>query len=292
MTNRLELNWKLDGFVDEQRYYCSTTSFTAETKPAPKAVLASDVRTYIDTDVEVNKTYYTAIGSVKNSVEKLSDISSVFTNVDIYANQVVSLLRFNNNILDETAKIWTVNGTPVFEANQAKYNAWNITSAHDSNLVFDGDFTIEALVTYEDFTRLYNTLIASGNASWSSPVSFVMTYGDTAGSEYVSLRRKMALSVYTNVPLIATTSVFEANVKTHVAFQRSGSTLRVYKAGILEASVTFAGTIHFSIPTHGTSVGLTRWDTSTGYGRSLVDAMRITKGIARYNANFTPPVFL
>ena len=66
MTNRLELNWKLDGFVDEQRYYCSETAFTAETKPAHKAVLAGDVRTYIDTDVEVNKTYYIAIGSVKN----------------------------------------------------------------------------------------------------------------------------------------------------------------------------------------------------------------------------------
>jgi len=292
MTNRLELNWKLDGFVDEQRYYCSETAFTAETKPAHKAVLAGDVRTYIDTDVEVNKTYYTAIGSVKNSVEKLSDISSVFTNVDIYANQVVSLLRFNNNILDETAKIWTVSGTPVFENEQAKFNAWNITSAHDSNLVFDGDFTLEALVTYEDFTRLYNTLIASGNTAWSNPVSFIMTYGDTADSQYVSLRRKMALSVYTNVPLIATTSAFEANVKTHVAFQRSGSTLRVYKAGVLESSVTFTGVIHFSIPTHGTSFGLSRWDTSNAYCRALVDAMRITKGIARYNANFTPPVFL
>ena len=292
MTNRLELNWSLDGVVDEQRYYCSETPIDPENLPVPKAVLTNNVRSYVDTAIDVDKTYYTAIGSVKNSVEKLSDISSIFTNADMYANQVVSLLRFNNNILDEKGKVWSANGTPVFETDQAKFNAWNITSTHDSNLVFEGDFTLEALVTYEDFTRLYNTLIASGNAVWSSPVSFVITYGDTASGQYVPLRRKMALSVYTNVPLISTTSVFEANVKTHVAFQRSGSTLRVYKAGILEASVTFAETIHFSIPTHGTSVGLAKWDTSTGYGRVLVDAMRITKGVARYNANFTPPVFL
>lgn len=25
MTNRLEINWKLDGDIDEQRYYCSET---------------------------------------------------------------------------------------------------------------------------------------------------------------------------------------------------------------------------------------------------------------------------
>lgn len=74
MTNRLENNWKLDGFVDEQRYYCSETPFTAETRPAPKTVLANDVRTYVDTAVDVDKTYYVAVGSVKNGVEKLSNI--------------------------------------------------------------------------------------------------------------------------------------------------------------------------------------------------------------------------
>ena len=74
MTNRLELNWKLDGFVDEQRYYCSETPFTAETKPIVKAVLANDVRSYVDATIEVGKTYYVAVGSVKNGVEKLSNI--------------------------------------------------------------------------------------------------------------------------------------------------------------------------------------------------------------------------
>lgn len=74
MTNRLELNWKLDGFVDEQRYYCSETPIDPENLPVPKAVLAGDVRAYVDTDVEIGKTYYVRVGSVKNDVEKLSDV--------------------------------------------------------------------------------------------------------------------------------------------------------------------------------------------------------------------------
>lgn len=74
MTNRLELNWKLDGFVDEQRYYCSETPIDPENLPAPKAVFSGDARTYVDTAIEVGKTYYVAVGSVKNGVEKLSDI--------------------------------------------------------------------------------------------------------------------------------------------------------------------------------------------------------------------------
>ncbi len=79
MTNRLELNWKLDGFVDEQRYYCSETPIDPENLPAPKAILAGDERTYVDTDVEIGKTYYVRVGSVKNGVEKLSIVVSIST---------------------------------------------------------------------------------------------------------------------------------------------------------------------------------------------------------------------
>ncbi|RLL31774.1 hypothetical protein D9K80_14640, partial [Acinetobacter cumulans] len=37
-TNRLELNWKLDGFVDEQRYYCSETAIDPLNLPPHKAI--------------------------------------------------------------------------------------------------------------------------------------------------------------------------------------------------------------------------------------------------------------
>ncbi len=77
MTNRLELNWKLDGFIDEQRYYCSETPIDPENLPLPKAVLAGDVRTYTDIDVEVGKTYYVAVSSVKNAIEKFSEIKNL-----------------------------------------------------------------------------------------------------------------------------------------------------------------------------------------------------------------------
>lgn len=77
MTNRLELNWKLDGFVDEQRYYCSETAIDLENLPAAKVILAGDLRTYTDIDVEVGKTYYVAVSSVKNGIEKFSEVLTV-----------------------------------------------------------------------------------------------------------------------------------------------------------------------------------------------------------------------
>lgn len=73
MTNRLELNWKLDGFVDEQRYYCSEAPINPISLPNPKVVLPGDVRSYIDTAITFGLAYYVRIGSVKNGVEKLSE---------------------------------------------------------------------------------------------------------------------------------------------------------------------------------------------------------------------------
>ena len=77
MTNRLELNWKLDGFVGEHRYYCSETPIDIENLPEPKAIFAGDVRTYIDSDCVAGKKYYLRVGAVKNGVEKISDEKSM-----------------------------------------------------------------------------------------------------------------------------------------------------------------------------------------------------------------------
>lgn len=82
MTNHLTLNWKVDGFVDEQRYYCSETTIDSENLPVPKAVFSATARTYIDTQIESGKKYYVRISSVKNGVEKISAESTVNTKVD------------------------------------------------------------------------------------------------------------------------------------------------------------------------------------------------------------------
>ena len=99
MTNRLEWSWKLDGFVDEQRYYCSETPIDIENLPLPKAVLAGDVRIYVDTDVEINKTYYGCFGSVKNGIEKVSAEILVSTAEGLWFNteQVMNYLASNAN---------------------------------------------------------------------------------------------------------------------------------------------------------------------------------------------------
>ncbi|MFH7767570.1 hypothetical protein ACE01R_16415, partial [Acinetobacter sp. BSP-28] len=110
-------NWDLDGFIDEQRYYCSETPIDLLNLPVPKAILAGDVRTYTDFSITAGVTYYICVGSVKNGVEKLSDIV-VMTARDEYWANVTSLLHFNgaNNsttFTDQKGIVWNRSGNPV-----------------------------------------------------------------------------------------------------------------------------------------------------------------------------------
>ncbi len=78
MTDRIEYAWDLDGFCDEQRYYCSLSPINVNNPPTANAVISNSARTYIDTDVVLNEMHYARFSSVKNGVEKFSDEISTF----------------------------------------------------------------------------------------------------------------------------------------------------------------------------------------------------------------------
>ena len=103
MTNRLKLNWKLDGFVDEQRYYCSETPIDVNALPVPTEVLTGDSRSHSDTDIVYGKTYRVRIGSVKNNTEKISNEVVV----DTLSDKAVALLYFDP-LHDPTAHLFFV----------------------------------------------------------------------------------------------------------------------------------------------------------------------------------------
>ncbi len=101
MTNRLELNWSLDGFVDEQRYYCSETSIDQSNLPLPKAILDGETRTYVDNDIALGETYYIRIEAVKNGESKISEEVVVIASRDWVPSSLESL------------KSWLVSDNPL-----------------------------------------------------------------------------------------------------------------------------------------------------------------------------------
>lgn len=175
MTNRLELNWKLDGLVNEQRYYCSETPINPLSPPPPKAILAGDVRTYTDTNIEVGKKYYVRIGSVKNNVEKASDERSI-----IVQNLLINMPLLNDLTNIGKASISAVNtGNVQYDLEKgALFGGSSKYITINTNVVnFNADYKISlevtptslAAVTQYGFTGV---IFSNSTGGWSSPNKF------------------------------------------------------------------------------------------------------------------------
>ena len=280
MTNRLELNWKVDGFVDEQRYYCSETPIDLNNLPVPKVIIAEDARTYTDTAIEVGKTYYVAVGSVKGSIEKVSQVIKVVAGGDPHWDKVVALLHFDGDLTDEVGGAWGSIGSP---------SITDTNHLFDKNLLFSGNGGQHITKTFVD-------------ALGTDDFTIEMFIRRAAYSGYMclfdsrSIANSDGLAIYTsstltgNVPVIwASTQVLKGVSEiphsewVHIAVCRRSGTLYYFTGGILQNSANFTN----NLTNKSVRLGASR-EGSQSYG-GHIDELRITKGVARYTANFTPP---
>lgn len=288
MINRLEISWKLDGFVDEQRYYCSETAFTAETKPEPKVVLAGDLRTYTDTDIESGKTYYVAVGSVKNSTEKLSEVKLVRTVGDEYWTNVISLLHFDNSTDDEAGRLWSKVGSiefidnPEFFGKAAHFDSTSNYIHTDAAEFFDFNDSF----TVEFSAKIIARPLASGlgsiiNIGIPNTITLYSGFGvDSSGLPYFyEYNNNTGTRLFGSSPL-------PLNEKKHFAlcYNKTTNILYIFIDGILIASRTMPAITRPTDQRFTIGSGYTNYMTNC-----ILDEFRYTKGIARYIENFTPP---
>lgn len=272
-TNRLELNWKLDGFVDEQRYYCSETPIDTENLPAPKAVLANGVRSYVDAAVDVGKTYYIRVGAVKNGIEKIS--SEIFAGGDIYFDNVTLLIDADGgylNLINNTAiannsnTVVTkevANVLPKFSSDSFLYvNRRAITANFVSSL--GSIFTIE-VVGFPNFSNTLNW------ANW-------LSVGDT----YCVRNNNLSQLTFGRT---GKTPTFDSGAKAvtaresiHVCIMSDGVNICTFINGVLVRTYAYSAMTASSLIFNG--------DFS-----SYIEAVRVTNSITRYSmSGFTPPV--
>lgn len=140
-----------------------------------------------------------------------------------------------------------------------------------------GDFTIEGWVRPTAFTNAEGIVIGLVQVGTNN-LWFLCT--NTAGK-----------LKYQNNPInvVTTVAAMTLNTWNHVAVTRSGTTTRIFLNGNLEASVSdsfnYGNSPSFSLTVGGDNVGAT---SAQFFG--FLDDMRVTKGVARYTASFTPPV--
>ena len=140
-----------------------------------------------------------------------------------------------------------------------------------------GDFTIEAWVytasssygaifSTRGTVNTYDGISLQVRATGSSAVQLLMT--NTGPSVWQILTQGGAVS---------------SNTWTHIALVRNGTSVVVYINGTAAITQSFSGSVYQN--TTNVAVGTDPDGAMNGY----LDDLRITKGYARYTANFTPP---
>jgi len=158
--------------------------------------------------------------------------------------------------------------------------------AHDTTLdLSSGDFTIEASV-YINSLAFHNVILQKDQSFGTTFTSYTLMVSAAGKLEgHVGTGNSAGYSQWiSSAPGLITTGQFY-----HVAFTRQGAVLRLFVNGALVQTATQTGTpLDGGKPlVIGTYPG--GGGTADGWFNGYIDDLRITKGLARYTANFTPP---
>lgn len=210
---------------------------------------------------------------------------------DPYWASVVSLLNFpgtdgSTAIVDAKGKTWTAYGDAQIDTSLG-YNTCQFDGAgdyietpHSADFVFGtGDFTIEGI-------DIINAFGADPQALWEK-----RSTGFTTGDLIVYSMPDGGFNIYAYDysigALFSNSGLATAGVPFHWAWTRSGTTMRFWFNGALISSVTTSASLVSA------STPVTIGKDNAGGGRFWVNgrcrARRVTKGVCRYTAAFTPP---
>ena len=157
--------------------------------------------------------------------------------------------------------------SPKFGTGTAVMNAGRIRGTGGTLFIFPADFTIEFWVfPYENQPAATRALFGFNTA-----VDGILYSYNNLTIQNVSL---------------GTPSVLEPFQWHHLAIVRSSTTAYLFKNGIQDLTGTVSGTVNSTGARYG--LGMSPVD-ATIYVNGKFDEFRVTKGVARYTANFTPP---
>ena len=234
---------------------------------------------------------------LKLSNVKVAGQSSGETNF----NKVSLLLPFDGSdtatsTSDESDNSHTITfaGTAQLDTAQKKFGTASLLLDGDSDYIqvadhdsfdFDaGNFTAECWIRFAALGN--NTIFSHWANGTASSMSYYLTYFNSSG--ILRLGYYLGSNLDTSYSWSPSTGTWY-----HIALERSGTTLKVYIDGTSVISVS-ASTTALRDSEDPFRVGVFN-DASTGspsldwYFNGHIDDLRITKGLARYGTNFTPP---
>jgi hypothetical protein len=154
-----------------------------------------------------------------------------------------------------------------------------------------GDFTIEMwLYVPTGYFQTIQRLVSTGSASPAGACYFSLGNDNGIGAGYLCAAVDLTspYDLASGNPLLASSTLFPVATWTHVALVRSGSSVVIYQGGVSVASVSNSAVWDFG-GSSGLRISGTNWEPATENLEGFIDDLRITKGVARYTAAFTPP---
>lgn len=210
---------------------------------------------------------------------------------DPYFSNVVSLLHFDGadgstTFTDQKGKTWTVGGNAQIDTAQSKFGGASglfdgsgdyLEAADSADWDFgSGDFTIECWMRPAVVNIRHTICIKSSLAQVTSWALYLVN----TQFEFNASTNDTSWDVV-NARLFGTAT---ANTWTHVAVSRSGTNWYYFQDGVQQgATGSASGTL--SANTRVVRIGYQGSHSLNGW----LDDLRITKGVARYTSNFTPP---
>lgn len=224
---------------------------------------------------------------------------------DPYFSNVSLLLHGNGTngsttIADNSPSPKTVTavGNAQISTAQSKFGgasiAFNGTGSYltvPDNTAFEfesGAFTIEAWIYFASHSG-NKVIAAKSNRNEAGGIgTFAIIINPDTKLKCLASSDSGPLDANWKIDLTGTTTL-STNTWHHVAFGRSGNTFALYVNGTQEATTTNSLTLvnNAQVLTIGT-LGYTS-GTFVNDFNGYIDDLRITKGVARYTANFTPP---
>jgi hypothetical protein len=188
----------------------------------------------------------------------------------------------STTFIDSSSNALTItpNGGVQISTEQSKFGGASVLLNTDSKFLgipsgslfqFPGDFTVECFVYPTAFTQLL-TAIEIGD--FTNGV-LIRAWSSTASTIFVN-----------NTSLGSASSFISLNTWHHLALTRQGTSVKYFIDGTQRLTATVSGTVNSTAA--ASRIGKINITTDQGM-RGYVDEVRITKGVARYTADFTPP---
>lgn len=273
------------GHFDYFNIYRNSVSTAIENLEQP--IGTSSTMYYEDLTTEPNNDYYYRIGVIRDSIEEFSkeifiraaDRDEYFSNVVMISNMSASVSgSLINDVKEHIFTLRTGSAAIVDDPNaydgKALFVDGGIQSVGSSDWNFDGKFTIETRFKFATHQPYGGILCcATPDVSWKG--WNLLFNGNT---NVLAFELNQTFQLFSNIAIVA-------DVYYDIAVDRDENNIvRLYINGIVVAQGTYSGVIDTA--GSGPLLGIER--TFAYKTIATYDAVRITKGVARYVGAYTP----